>query len=962
MKIYFNKLIVCMLCLSFLFSMIPVYSKANFDGGFEPAEYSEAISMINDLGLLQNIDFSEYGTSKVMNRGEFSALCVNMLGLSSQVDGISYVQRFSDVPYDNEYANEINFATSLGIFNGISETEFGPDEPVYISQAVKVAVSMLGYSEMAQFKGGYPAGYLAVARDLGILNGVNMESTYPAQKGNVIVLMYNTLFTDIMDIKGVDGDSFSYEITEGVNFLSVYHKIYEAEGIVTANCEYSIYDEHIGADYIKINGKRYYTKSPRAIGSVGKNVKYYYKTIGDTDVLLTLREYENDVVIIDASENYTFDYANGKYTVNGIDKEYVFKVANYDIVYNHAAVCGNTPIDYQSVLSPSEGTITLIDNNMDKVFDVVIIEEAKILLLKNYDVYSETLYDTKDRSRDIKLRDYDYAKITDVNDIAVDLSKLDVNTVIMVYKSIDGKSVKLIVCENTVEGIVKEINDDGIIIGSDTYGFSSVNRMDSLAPGQSYKSIISPGQSYKFYLNQFNKIVYHEVKSTHNLGYIADIASLNHGVSLDTSALIYISSDELVEIKLADKVIIETINGKSTFNKSQVASKLQEYADEIYGYGVNTNGRLFVQYGLNSDKELNSIVIPYVLRTKSDYDNPPSNYSFFKLDYILTQFAGSGVHFTAADDAASAPDGYGGKEYYRLSYVPANHSAGMTMTFDDTASVFYVPEYSNTTFGEKNFFAQPVSDLKRNEYMYYFTNFDGSRDQMEAYSTSGDVRLVNNLVWIKANGFSKNIVNSAEDNALVIDVANVLSNEGDSLVKLTVLESRSTYDIYSDNLDILSRTIFEDTPLTGASGTVVTPTLSPNKTKIVPGDLIRFSTNANGYIEDIALMYDSENDMISYRSDKFTKHTVQYRHTCGEVTDLYGDYAVFNVYDSSLAEKTPEPHLASSYRRIYVYDRQTKTARLGDKTDLSIGDKVYLTMYYTLSTDGELIIYKGESR
>lgn len=950
MKRYFNIIIALVLCFSFLTGITQVFAADDTQSGFEPGEYSEAVSMLNDLGIIKDTYFAQYDASLVMTRGEFASLAVTVLGLSQEADAASYEQKFIDVPFDSTFAKAINFATSLGLFNGTSQNEFSPDDPVYITQAIKVAVSMLGYREIAEHKGGYPTGYLAVARDLKILDDVVVNNDVAAFRGNVIVLMYNTLFAEIMDVTGIKGDSYSYEITGGVNLLSKHHKIYEAEGIVTSNWQYSISGATEDANYVVVDGRRFFTESSRAVGVVGKNVKYYYKDIGNTDVILTVREESNDIVNIKAGDSYIFDYDRGEYVVSGDNKEYTFRLQNYDIVYNYAYVSGDVPVDFEDILTPQTGSITLIDNNDDNMYEVVVVEEPEVLLYSTYDAYNEKIYDAYDRSYDVDTDDYDRVEISDINGNKVDFSKIEYGSVIMVYKAFENKSLRLIVCPDSIEGKVSEISEDSVTIDSNFYSFSPVTRLQGLLPGQTYESVISPGKSYKFYLNQYNQIVFHDVKAMLNLGYIVSIAQNGSGISSGMSAQIFTANDKLEVFEFAQKVRIETINGRSTYSASDVKTEICKITDQIYGAGINPDGRVFAQYGLNEDGEISSVVLPHVLRTKDEYDNPPSNYSFFKLDYILTQFEGPGVNTTDSN----------GKEYHRLGYVPANRSAGLTMTMEDSCSIFYVPEFLNASYQKNNFALQNIGEIQRDTRMYYYPDFDGTNNQLEAYSTDREVRLVNNLVWIKTNGHAKQITNSAEDNALVTSVSTVVSDDGEPLVKISVLESKSIYDIYSDDLNILSRSVFEDTTLTGQSSTVVTPTIDDNKTSIVPGDLIRFSTNAEGYVEDIALMYDSENHMITYQdANAFTKHNVQYRHTCGDVIDLYGNYAVLDVYGSSITQKSLEPHIASSYFRIYVYDHKTQKARVGTAADISIGDKVYLTMYYTLSTDGELIVYKG---
>lgn len=945
MKKFINKSILFILCFSLIFTAVPILAADNESGGFEPAEYTDAISMLSELGIISDTDFAKYDASVQMTRGELASLAVAVLGLSKEANAITYDNRFSDVTADNKYAKDIIFATSIGLFNGVSNTEFAPDEPVYINQALKVVVSMLGYKEMAEYKGGYPTGYLAIARDVDILDGVVLNNESAALRGNVIVLMYNTLFADIMNVVGIDGESFSYEITEGMNILSYYHKITEEEGIVTANWQNAIIGDVEEANYLVVNGKRFYTESSRAIGSVGKNVKYYYTRIGSKDILLTLRESDNNIINFKANDDYSFDYAKGEYSLSTSDKNFVFKVSDFDIIYNYGPVSGNTPVDYEKILSPKSGSITLIDNNMDKIYDVVIIEDPDIVLFSSYDSYSNKIYDKTDRKRDIKLDDYSPCTVSDMNGNLVDFAKLNANAVIMVYKSIDSKSIKLVVCDSIAEGKVEELSNDEVLINSLFYKFSSNARLEGMLPGQTYASVIKAGESYKFYLDQYNEIVYHEVLGSSNHGYLVKVAQSGNGIESSIQAQIFTSDGKLEVFNLADKVRIETINGRATYSTAQVQGKLAELVVQMYGVDlVNPDSRIFVQYGLNSNKEISSFTLPHVLDSESEYKNPPSNYNFFKLDYIISKCIQTGINQSNGT--------------YRLGWTVKNRSAGFTMTFDSTAQLFYVPEITNTNYLDTNFTFRDVNSLGKDDSLYFAQDFAGKNNHLEAFSTGGDVRLVNAVVWYKTSGLSTSISNDYDHNCLVKAVS-IVSDQGEERVKLTLFDSKSEVTVFAKDKTVIDKASFGDTIVNGE-----TPVISANKTTIVPGDIIKYSLDSEGLVDDIALFYDSQNSVGSYPYVKtFTKNTIQCRHTWGNITDMYAGYAVINAYDSiggsdNIATTTvDEPILASSFPKVFVYDYESDEARLGATEDISIGDKVYYTMYYGEAR--EIFVYKG---
>ena len=279
-----NKVLSLVICISLCMGCAAF--AAENEGGFEPAEYNEAVLMLKDLSIIDSTEYANYDASVVMTRGEFAALALDILGLRNDAKATVFNQKYTDVVSTDTYAKEINFATTLGLFSGVSKTEFSPDTPIYIEQAIKVAVNMAGYGAIAEAKGGYPTGYLTIANSIKITDGVKLDNKNGALRGNVLVLMYNTLFADMVKIDGVSDDGLDYNVTKDENILSEYHDITEAEGIVTANHLFSVSGKTTEEGYIAIDGVTYYTESSRASDYVGKNVKYYYKKINGKNTCL----------------------------------------------------------------------------------------------------------------------------------------------------------------------------------------------------------------------------------------------------------------------------------------------------------------------------------------------------------------------------------------------------------------------------------------------------------------------------------------------------------------------------------------------------------------------------------------------------------------------------------------------------------------------------------------------------
>ena len=82
---------------------------------------------------------------------------------------------FSDVAADHWAAHYIGLAQSAKLINGFEDGTFRPEESVTPEQVVKMVVCLLGYEPTAREKGGYPNGYMAVAKEIGLLDNVKND-------------------------------------------------------------------------------------------------------------------------------------------------------------------------------------------------------------------------------------------------------------------------------------------------------------------------------------------------------------------------------------------------------------------------------------------------------------------------------------------------------------------------------------------------------------------------------------------------------------------------------------------------------------------------------------------------------------------------------------------------------------------------------------------------------------------
>lgn len=118
--------------------------------------------------------------------------------------------------------NEIEYAKCANLIDGTSETTFEPERNVTVQEFAKMVISLIGYKEMAEQRGGFPHGYIMTASSLGLFTEITTKTDDSALRGDVAIMLAIALDIPIMQIKKEpEGfnyeDSVAYEILDGKN-------------------------------------------------------------------------------------------------------------------------------------------------------------------------------------------------------------------------------------------------------------------------------------------------------------------------------------------------------------------------------------------------------------------------------------------------------------------------------------------------------------------------------------------------------------------------------------------------------------------------------------------------------------------------------------------------------------------------------------------------------------------------
>lgn len=608
------------------------------------------------VGLNIITGYDEDGTmlfkgDQTITRAEFATIVCRLIGMgdaaASQRD-----TAFTDVPSTHWASGYIQTAADTnGIINGYGDGTFGPEDNVTYEQAVKMIVCALGYQTKAEEEGTYPAGYIFVARTIGLTDGVTGSVGQEASRMTVAKLLYNSLNTPLMQ-KIVSGTTSSYygifdgeEYTPKKTVLSEYLSAVKVTGVLSNT---SISTESLREDQVQIDitdnfGSRVaasnesyaegetitcYVGDSNAKSLLGKQVEAYltFETSANNDpTVLAIFENTNEnkklsIEFDDIREmtpvegangtvtSYAVKYwtdkdnnksttvyvsANAAYYLNGA-KDSNFKTATLaDAVAAGQIANGDkyTVIDF-SLVGKTTGDYDY-DNAFIKVYENFVVDSIDEVAEKVYEGLDTASIGTLDYSDDA---DYEVS-ITDANGAAVsatDLAEYDVLTMqINPYNwktTSEIKAISAVLVQDSIEGTVTELNDaEGeYYIDGEVYDIDPASTLN-----------IALGDTGTFYLDANGNIVAFNLESSKNNNYAVIVKKAIAG-DIDSSYQVkmFTSAGSLEVRDLADKVRNPQYDGSKTSTSS---------LDNDVAYANIPTLPAVCSYSLNSAGEINSL-------------------------------------------------------------------------------------------------------------------------------------------------------------------------------------------------------------------------------------------------------------------------------------------------------------------------------------------------------------------
>ena len=159
------------------------------------SDYSEAITMLSDLGVIQGKDDGKYHPEDTITRVEACAMIARLMTGDPKASQYVGAQSFSDVQKGSWKDSAIGYCYINGIVIGVGNNKFEPDRAITDAEFVTMVVRAMGY-ETADMKQNYPFSYMSNAQAVGLLDGTNMVASTDALRGEDAQVIYNALFAD----------------------------------------------------------------------------------------------------------------------------------------------------------------------------------------------------------------------------------------------------------------------------------------------------------------------------------------------------------------------------------------------------------------------------------------------------------------------------------------------------------------------------------------------------------------------------------------------------------------------------------------------------------------------------------------------------------------------------------------------------------------------------------------------
>ena len=895
----------------FAMALTTIASAASFSDVAEDSAYYEAVETLTKLGIIDGYEDGTFKPEQTVTRAEMAKLLACVQGYGSSAESQTSTA-FTDVPATHWASGYVANATGIAI-DGYGDGTFRPDVQVKYEEAVKMIMATLGYTVIANSKGGYPMGYVSAAISAKVTDGVsNATVGTAANRGTIAQLLFNAIDTPLVEQTTWEKDgSGEYTKFDGTGnnayktLMSEYLDVVKMKGVVVANSYMDIKDTVAAIDkedeptvkiditntYKVINdefydgyeyaqGYEFLVGDSDAEDFVGKAVIFFAKendyddweiisiaedSTYNTSVTFPLADFDEDDTTVDS----IYYYKNGSSTGTKLKLE-----DTVNVLYNNAYYAADLVALITDLADGNfGGQVTLVDTNKTAGYDLAVVEAAVSAVVEEVNGNKITLKET------VRLpKGGNITKInTDDDDVIVVLTKdgkeisaSDINEddVLSIVSVNNAVYTVIDVMSNIVEGTVSSRKASST--SSDGYAYKIDGTWYDVAAGADIGTVAA-GDAGNFYIDKYGYIAYYDetvAGSTGTYGYVLDALVSTDDWGNQTFEVKLLTAEGVKTYQVADKFTVYAADG--TKSSKKVDGTGSDVIDEEYDTEfLDEYGDTVVDYGLSSGK--------------------------------LNKFSAAGY-----DDKFVEVGTVSG------NYDASSYEIGRT-SFDKDTIVFYVDD------SESKSYVGTLADLEDD------VEIPAGATAGKAYENSKNTEDANILVL-----YNMGTSTSASTGlAVITDIEDGKDEDGDDIYVLAVLYNGEEVTLNTD-------------------ADVYTDITTDNDVDLTVGDIVKLKINSSNVITALSFVYDFAEDV----RDKYTALDVAaaFKYTNTEDEAFDGGYA--SAYSKTGKKVTlfgGAQYKLSDCDNIYVIDNT------GRKIEFSVGSAADFYFDSQLVEDGDWV-------
>lgn len=191
--------------LSLVLSLVMIFSMLSFPVSANNL-HEETGEFLKTLGIIKGDENGNLNSMNNLTREEAISILVRMLGKSEEAKLTGGESGFKDVPKTHWAANDIAYARNNGLTSGIGDGEFGIKRKVTTKEIASFMLRSLSHT--ADWG---KEDIMEKSRSLGLLTDVSAQENSYVIRGEVFVIMKNTLYSKMNNSEEILAQKLGYE-------------------------------------------------------------------------------------------------------------------------------------------------------------------------------------------------------------------------------------------------------------------------------------------------------------------------------------------------------------------------------------------------------------------------------------------------------------------------------------------------------------------------------------------------------------------------------------------------------------------------------------------------------------------------------------------------------------------------------------------------------------------------------